>query len=222
MAARRQLPASQGARGRDAPSADGDAPLREGEGPGNGGGAGQGLVLSLPLSLNPSPNAPNSPRQGVRRQRIPEPGDCLSLGSPPCGGAPASGQVDSIVSGQADFGRRGTVRWSRARGPRSAWRHSSLAASASTTLAPRDAISRAAASCAPASSRAWGAGWPMAPTRAREGEQPGERESEREREGGGESRARSEFPETGKSQGARHMGSPVLTALWLEGGREAS
>ena len=30
----------------------------------------------------------------------------------------------------------------------------------------------------------------------------------------------SEFPETGKPDGARHMGSTVLMALGLEGGRE--
>ena len=41
-----------------------------------------------------------------------------------------------------------------------------------------------------------------------------------ERERGGESRARSEFPETVKPQGARHMGSPVLVGLGLGFGRE--
>jgi hypothetical protein len=73
-----QLPAREGAReGRDAPSDEGDVPLSQGPGPGRGGG-GQARVPSP--SLSPSPNAPTSPRQGVRRQRLPEPGDCLSLG----------------------------------------------------------------------------------------------------------------------------------------------
>ena len=62
---------------RDAPSGDGDAPLSQGAHlPGGGGGA-HARVLSL--SLSPSPNAPNTPRQGVGRQRLSEPGDCLSL-----------------------------------------------------------------------------------------------------------------------------------------------
>jgi hypothetical protein len=50
--ASRQLPAREGARGRDAPSAEGDAPLREGAHlPGAGGGA-QARVLSPSLDPN--------------------------------------------------------------------------------------------------------------------------------------------------------------------------
>jgi hypothetical protein len=48
--------------------------------------------------------------------------------------------------------------------------------------------------------------------RAREGEQPGERER------GWASRARSEFPETGKSQGARHIGEPGANGVVGGGG----
>ena len=62
----RQLPAREGAReGRDAPSADGDAPLREGQGAGRAGGGGQALVLSLPLSLSLTPNALYKAWQGA-------------------------------------------------------------------------------------------------------------------------------------------------------------